>query len=180
MSHDDTPLLSRVTPSSPIVTPNEHQGLVPGGTTLGGAALDNQCLVQFIWQPLTRISSYSKVTLLTSIEVCIYMYTCDNYVHFFVYCKITHTHPHIHTHTHTQSGSVELNMDREGDYYISERVIVSSGTYEGMLAVGDSFIHPVENFTITEVEQIVLLEFKVGSSILSEHFDPHAAGIGVT
>ena len=92
----------------------------------------------------------------------------------------SHTLTLTYTYTHTQSCSVELTMDREGGYYISERVIVSSGTYEGMLAVGGSFIRTVENFTITEVEQIVLLEFKVGSSILSEHFDPHAAGIGVT
>ena len=131
--------------------------------------------------------SYSKVTLLTSLEVrvqytvcictCIYsMYVCT--VRTCTPTSHTHTHTLTLAPTHTQSGSVELTMDREGGYYTSDTVLVSSGTYEGQLVVGDSFINPVKNFTIgTEVDQIVLLEFKVGpSSTKSEHFDPHAAG----
>ena len=35
----------------------------------GGAAPGNQVLVQFMWQPLTQMS-YPKVTLLTSLGVC--------------------------------------------------------------------------------------------------------------
>ena len=125
--------------------------------------------------------SYSKVTLLTSLEVRVqYICTCTVRT-VCTYCTQTsHTHTHTLTlaPTHTQSGSVELTMDREGGYYTSDTVLVSSGTYEGQLVVVDSFINPVKNFTIgTEVDQIVLLEFKVGpSSTKSEHFDPHAAG----
>ena len=43
------------------------------GPTSSGAAPDNRCLVQFMWQPLTQMS-YAKVTLLTSFEV--YMWVC--------------------------------------------------------------------------------------------------------
>lgn len=38
-----------------------------------GAAPDNRCLVQFMWQPLTQMS-YPKVTLLTSFEVCVLLF----------------------------------------------------------------------------------------------------------
>ena len=102
------------------------------------------------------------------------MYVCM----YVLYVHVHKLHILTHSHTNTQSGSVELTMDREGGYYTSDTVLVSSGTYEGQLVVGDSFINPVKNFTIgTEVDQIVLLEFKVGpSSTKSEHFDPHAAG----
>ena len=60
--------------------------------TPSGAAPDNRCLVQFMWQPLTQMS-YSKVTLLTSFEVCEYVCVVVFVVfHFHMYilfnCKV--------------------------------------------------------------------------------------------
>ena len=63
-----------------------------------------------------------------------------------------------------QTGSIDLTIDPEGGHYSSDRIPASSGTYEGQLVVGDSFINPVKKFTVrVESEQIVVLEFEVGA-----------------
>ena len=53
---------------SHVGDPSPPAGATSSGATSGGAAPDNKCLVQFMWQPLTQMS-YPKVTLLTSFEV---------------------------------------------------------------------------------------------------------------
>jgi hypothetical protein len=82
------------------------------------------------------------------------------------------SYPKVTLLTSLGSGSIDLTIDPEGGHYSSERVAVSSGSYEGQLVVGDSFINPVKGFSIGPAEeQIVVLEFEVSSD---KGFDPGA------
>ena len=58
-----------------------------------------------------------------------------------------------------QPGSVDLSLDLTGGHYASEHVTIPKGTYEGQLAVGDSFVHPVQKFTI-DSDGIIVLQFE--------------------
>jgi len=58
-----------------------------------------------------------------------------------------------------QPGSVDLSLDVTGGHYASKHVTIPKGTYEGQLVVGDSFVHPVEKFTIDK-DGIVVVQFE--------------------
>ncbi|CAI8049862.1 hypothetical protein GBAR_LOCUS27449 [Geodia barretti] len=74
------------------------------------------------------------------------------------------SYPKVTLLTSLGSGSIDLTIEPEGGHYCSEWVAVSSGTYEGQLVVGDSFINPVKAFSVGPAEeQIVVLEFEVSS-----------------
>lgn len=59
-----------------------------------------------------------------------------------------------------QKGSVELTMDTEGGHYASKFVNIAKGSYEGQMVIGDSFIHPIKEFTVSEGSDIIVLHFK--------------------
>ena len=63
-----------------------------------------------------------------------------------------------------QPGSVELSLESDGSYYASGHVTIPRGTYEGQLVIGDSFVHPVKEFTIEKDKDSVILQFQVASS----------------
>ena len=58
-----------------------------------------------------------------------------------------------------QPGSVDLSLDVDGGHYASQHVTIPKGMYEGQLVVGDSFVHPVKEFTIDR-DGIVVLQFE--------------------
>ena len=55
-----------------------------------------------------------------------------------------------------QNGSVDLLFDSEGGHYESSYIKVEKGKFEGQLVIGDSFVNPVKDFTITKDDVIVL------------------------
>ena len=61
-----------------------------------------------------------------------------------------------------QRGSVELNPAPEGGHYASRFVNIARGSYEGQLVVGDSFIHPIKEFTVAKDDDIIVLQFQFG------------------
>ena len=54
---------------------------------------------------------------------------------------------------------MDLSLDLAGGHYASEHITIPKGMYEGQLAVGDSFVHPVQKFTIDK-DGIVILNFE--------------------
>jgi len=54
---------------------------------------------------------------------------------------------------------VDLLLDASGGHYASEHITILKGTYEGQLVVGDSFVLPVQKFTIDR-DGIVVLQFE--------------------
>lgn len=57
-------------------------------------------------------------------------------------------------------------MDTEGGHYASKFVNIAKGSYEGQLVIGDSFIHPIKEFTVSEGSDIVVLQFKFCKGVL--------------
>ena len=51
-------------------------------------------------------------------------------------------------------------MDTEGGHYASKFVNIAKGSYEGQLVIGDSFVHPIKEFTVSEGSDIIVLHFK--------------------
>ena len=66
---------------------------------------------------------------------------------------------------------MELKLDSEGGHYASDFVNIARGTYEGQLVVGDSFIHPVQDFSVTKDDDIIVLHFKIspGDELLDQY-----------
>ncbi len=52
-------------------------------------------------------------------------------------------------------------MDPEGSHYASSHVTIPAGKYEGQLVVGDSFVHPVKEFTVEKAQHTIVLQFEV-------------------
>lgn len=65
-----------------------------------------------------------------------------------------------------EPGNVELSLEDEGSYYASDHVTIPKGTYEGQLVIGESFIHPVKEFTIEKDPETVILQFEVTPEVV--------------
>lgn len=63
--------------------------------------------------------------------------------------------------TSIQKESVELTIDSEGGHYASKFVNIAKGSYEGQLVVGDNFMHPVKEFSVSKDDDIIVLHFKI-------------------
>ena len=60
---------------------------------------------------------------------------------------------------------MELNLDPEGGHYASDFVNINRGSYEGQLVIGDSFVHPIKEFTVSNHDDIIVLQFKITKGV---------------
>ncbi len=60
---------------------------------------------------------------------------------------------------------MELNIDTEGGHYASDFININKGAYEGQLVIGDSFVHPIKEFTVSKNDDIIVLQFKITKGV---------------